>query len=176
MQDKDHASIETISNNYQSTDEKTTKTSSEKKPPTTTRSKNTNYGTIVTNISSVPSSNINPVIPSQTSTEVEEYNHTRGGDDNNTPNQPPTEEMRASLNFFEKIGYGLGHVFNDLSAGVWFSYTLLFLQGVLKMEGTMAGALVMMGQVGDAIATPIAGYFSDRYGTKRKWHILGIFA
>jgi hypothetical protein len=64
-------------------------------------------------------------------------------------------QMTSTLSIFEKIGFGLGHVYNDLSAGVWFSYTLLFMQGALSMSATVAGALVMFGQVGDAVATPI---------------------
>lgn len=36
-----------------------------------------------------------------------------------------------------------------------------------------AGAMVLLGQVGDAIATPLVGLLSDKYGTKRSWHILG---
>lgn len=42
--------------------------------------------------------------------------------------------------------YGLGHVFNDLCAAVWFSYTLFYFQIVLEMESTTAGTLVMLGE------------------------------
>ena len=82
-------------------------------------------------------------------------------------------EKRSTLKMCEKIGYGLGHVYNDLCAGIWFSYTLLFMQGALGMPAAEAGAMVMLGQVGDAIATPIVGLLTDRYGTKRQWHIAG---
>lgn len=87
----------------------------------------------------------------------------------------PTEQLRSTLSFIQKIGFGLGHVYNDLCAGVWFSYTLLFMQGALKMASAEAGALVMLGQIGDALATPIVGIMADRFGTKRKWHIAGNF-
>lgn len=83
------------------------------------------------------------------------------------------DQMRSTLTFVQKIGFGLGHVYNDLCAGVWFSYTLLFMQGALKMPGAQAGALVMLGQVGDALATPVVGIAADKYGTKRQWHIAG---
>lgn len=83
------------------------------------------------------------------------------------------EQMRSTLPSMSKAGFGLGHVYNDLCAGVWFSYTLLFLQGALLVPGAEAGALMMIGQVGDALATPIVGYLADRYGTKRKWHVFG---
>lgn len=82
-------------------------------------------------------------------------------------------ESQTTLKFFEKIGYALGHVFNDIAAGVWYSYTLLFLQGVQKMPGSQAGAMVMLGQVADAISTPIVGYLTDKFGTKKKWHVFG---
>uniref|UniRef100_A0A182Q0R5 Major facilitator superfamily (MFS) profile domain-containing protein n=1 Tax=Anopheles farauti TaxID=69004 RepID=A0A182Q0R5_9DIPT len=96
---------------------------------------------------------------------------------------PPTNDdmeraqldKRSTLRMCEKIGYGLGHVYNDLCAGIWFSYTLLFMQGALGMPAAEAGAMVMLGQVGDAIATPIVGLLTDRYGTKRQWHIAGTF-
>lgn len=89
--------------------------------------------------------------------------------------QPAQMERRSTLRIVEKIGFGLGHVYNDLCAGVWFSYTLLFMQGALGMPAAEAGALVMLGQVGDAIATPIVGFLTDKYGTKRQWHIAGTF-
>lgn len=81
--------------------------------------------------------------------------------------------MKSSLTFLRKIGFGLGHVYNDLCAGVWFSYTLLFMQGALRMPPPEAGALVMLGQIGDALATPLVGYLADKYSTKRRWHIFG---
>ena len=89
--------------------------------------------------------------------------------------QSVMDDTKTTLKLFEKIGFSFGHVYNDLCAGVWFSYTLLFMQGVLQMPGPRAGALVMLGQVGDAIATPIVGVLTDRFSTKRKWHIFGTF-
>jgi Na+/melibiose symporter-like transporter len=91
------------------------------------------------------------------------------------PQQQSTNDSHTSLKFFEKFGYSLGHIFNDLAAGVWYSYTLLFLFGVQKMPGAEAGAMVMLGQVADAISTPIVGYLTDKFGTKRSWHIFGSF-
>uniref|UniRef100_A0A7G3AZV7 Putative sugar transporter n=1 Tax=Lutzomyia longipalpis TaxID=7200 RepID=A0A7G3AZV7_LUTLO len=82
-------------------------------------------------------------------------------------------EMRSTLPLIHKIGFGIGHVYNDLAAGVWFSYTLLFMHSVISLPGPAAGALVMWGQVMDAVATPIVGHLSDKYGSKRQWHIFG---
>lgn len=46
-----------------------------------------------------------------------------------------TDQMVSTLPLWTRIGFGLGHIFNDLCAGVWFSYTLLFMQGALIMPG-----------------------------------------
>lgn len=83
------------------------------------------------------------------------------------------DETKSTLSIIQKVGFSFGHVYNDLCAAIWFSYTLLFMQNVLGMAAVQAGALVMLGQVGDAIATPIVGAMTDRISTKRIWHIVG---
>jgi len=83
-----------------------------------------------------------------------------------------SSEVESTLSAFAKLGYGLGHVFNDLCATVWFSYTLLFFKDVLQMS-TQAGTLMMLGQIGDAVFSAIVGFLMDRYSTKRSWHIVG---
>jgi len=99
-----------------------------------------------------------------------------------------------------KIAYALGHVFNDLAAAMWFSYTLIYLQRVALLEPIVAGALLLLGmcrsihartmlllvillinvqtifiqgQVIDAIMTPIFGFLIDHYCKKKIWHIIG---
>lgn len=87
--------------------------------------------------------------------------------------QSSSDQMVSTISAWSKIGFGLGHIFNDLCAGVWFSYLLLFMKGALRMPGTEAGAMMMLGQVGDALATPVVGYLIDKFGTKQKWHMFG---
>lgn len=89
--------------------------------------------------------------------------------------QSTSDQMVSTIPAWSKFGFGLGHVFNDLCAGVWFSYLLLFMKGALRMPGTEAGSMMMLGQVGDALATPVVGMLVDKYGTKQKWHIFGKF-
>ncbi|NP_001280547.1 uncharacterized protein LOC655856 [Tribolium castaneum] len=76
----------------------------------------------------------------------------------------------------QKLCYGMGHVYNDLCAAMWFSYTLFYLQIVLQMESKTAGILIMTGQVVDALATPVVGYAVDRTGARRAWHLAGTLA
>ncbi|KAJ8929824.1 hypothetical protein NQ314_017422 [Rhamnusium bicolor] len=75
----------------------------------------------------------------------------------------------------QKISFGLGHIFNDLCAAMWFSYTLFYLQVVLTIESTTAGTLLMVGQVVDSLATPLAGWAIDYTGHRRLWHLAGWF-
>ncbi|KAK3882696.1 hypothetical protein Pcinc_012943 [Petrolisthes cinctipes] len=78
-----------------------------------------------------------------------------------------------------KLGYGLGHVFNDLCASMWFTYLLVYLQYVLQLDRGLSGFFLMVGQIADALATPLVGIQSDRgsgfcrYGRRKSWHALG---
>jgi len=77
-------------------------------------------------------------------------------------------------------GYGVGHIENDLCATLWFSYLLVFLEQVTKMDPGKAGILMVIGQLTDGIATPIVGLGLDKfglcgtkYGRRKSWHMLG---
>jgi hypothetical protein len=45
-----------------------------------------------------------------------------------------------------KAAYALGHVFNDITAAMWFSYTLLFLQMVIGMTPELSGVMLLIGE------------------------------
>lgn len=90
------------------------------------------------------------------------------------------QEFGEKLNRKTKLFYSFGHVYNDLCASIWFSYTLLYFK--LSFDDTTAGLLLFLGQVADAISTPLIGYFSDknfqgtvfgRYGRRKIWHLIG---
>ncbi|XP_054163893.1 major facilitator superfamily domain-containing protein 12-like [Oppia nitens] len=86
----------------------------------------------------------------------------------------------SHLSWKTKIFFSFGHIYNDLCASIWFSYTLIFFQ--LQFNGTIASILILLGQVADAVATPFVGFQSDRsntnsllckYGKRKTWHLLG---
>lgn len=81
------------------------------------------------------------------------------------------------LPWYRKFSYGVGHVFNDLCASMWFTYLVLFYHKVVLLENTYAGLLILIGQVADAAATPIIGFLCDkthvRYGRRKLWHLIG---
>ncbi|TGZ49995.1 putative MFS-type transporter [Temnothorax longispinosus] len=72
-----------------------------------------------------------------------------------------------------KFAYALGHIFNDLAAAMWFSYTLIYLQRVALLKPIVAGALLLLGQIVDAVMTPVFGFLVDRYCKKKIWHVVG---
>ncbi|CAD8120093.1 unnamed protein product [Paramecium sonneborni] len=73
--------------------------------------------------------------------------------------------------------YCMGHMLNDLSAACWFNYLLFYLKRIIQVDfGSYA---MLSGQVADALATPLVGYYSDRtktsIGKRIPWYIGGYF-
>jgi len=92
--------------------------------------------------------------------------------------------MDAPLPLSKKVGYGLGHILNDLCASMWFTYLLLFFHQILYFENTYAGVILLVGQVADGVSTTIVGSLCDgdsqeggwlckRYGRRKSWHLVG---
>ncbi|XP_019963938.1 major facilitator superfamily domain-containing protein 12 [Paralichthys olivaceus] len=88
-------------------------------------------------------------------------------------------DNERSLSAPRKLSYALGHFLNDLCASMWFTYLLVFYHSVLGFRNTNAGVLLLVGQVADALSTPLIGYESDRtpgcgnYGRRKTWHLVG---
>ncbi|XP_075887413.1 major facilitator superfamily domain-containing protein 12a [Nelusetta ayraudi] len=78
-----------------------------------------------------------------------------------------------------RLSYAVGHFLNDLCASMWFTYLLVFYHSVLGFQSFYAGVLLLVGQVADAICTPVIGYESDQapgcgtYGKRKTWHLVG---
>lgn len=98
------------------------------------------------------------------------------------------EEIMDSLANPEKklsnrvlISYGFGHMSNDLTSSMWFSYLLVFFHYVLNFSSSSSGILLLIGQLADGLATPVVGILSDkgagywlcRYGHRKTWHLIG---
>ncbi|XP_076176604.1 major facilitator superfamily domain-containing protein 12 [Ptiloglossa arizonensis] len=81
--------------------------------------------------------------------------------------------LDKQLSASTKFAYALGHIFNDLAAAMWFSYTLIYFQRVASLEPIAAGGLLLLGQIVDAFVTPIFGMLVDRYWKKKVWHVIG---
>lgn len=83
------------------------------------------------------------------------------------------------LTWKTRLCYGVGHILNDLCANIWFTYLLIYMHEVVKFSPVMAGSLLLLGQVADALATPVVGIESDKtgnykYGRRKIWHLVGV--
>jgi len=81
-----------------------------------------------------------------------------------------------------KLGYGTGHVLNDMSGSMWFAYLLLFFNRVLGFSNSVGGIMMVVGHVSDGIFTLFVGYYQDwgkdcwlcqRYHKRKGWHLIG---
>ena len=83
------------------------------------------------------------------------------------------------LPFTQRLAYSVGHVLNDLTASVWFSYLIVYFHQVKNFDNALAGYLMLIGQVSDALFTPFVGIESDRtvgifrMGRRKSWHFVG---
>ncbi|CAH8592094.1 unnamed protein product [Heterobilharzia americana] len=65
-----------------------------------------------------------------------------------------------------RLSYALGHVLNDLCASVWFTYTLVFFKFGIGIPTSMAGLIILVGQLVDGFVTPLIGLFSDKFSSQ----------
>ncbi|KFM58307.1 Major facilitator superfamily domain-containing protein 12, partial [Stegodyphus mimosarum] len=91
-------------------------------------------------------------------------------------------DQPTRLPWSQRICYGVGHSLNDLVASMWFSYLMVYLQLVLGFSANYAGFVLLIGQVADAIATPLMGYEASnsrvggicyKYGRRKFIHLFG---
>jgi Na+/melibiose symporter-like transporter len=88
--------------------------------------------------------------------------------------------LSPKLSVKTKLFFSVGHIYNDLTGAIWFSYTLLFFHFIFPES--LCGVLFLIGQIADAAASPFVGYHSDkspdiwlcRYGRRKTWHLLGV--
>ena len=71
-------------------------------------------------------------------------------------------ETNSKLGIVTRLGYGTGHVLNDMTATILLSYFLLFFHNVIQSSNTNAGLILMAGQVVDGISSILVGLLSDK--------------
>lgn len=108
-------------------------------------------------------------------------NHKENGEHRNSTTSSIRSLNPPCLSLKTKFFYSLGHVYNDLTVSIWFSYTLLYFQ--FQFPGALSGSLILIGQIADAVASPFVGYESDKsahmwlctkLGRRKTWHLLGV--
>ena len=81
-----------------------------------------------------------------------------------------------------KIGFGSGHVHNDIVANTGAGYGLLFFTSVIGISNTHAGMTFLIGNIVDDIAVTAFGFLADlnfscsiyhHYGKFKAWNLMG---
>ncbi|NBC28821.1 MAG: MFS transporter [Spirochaetes bacterium] len=88
------------------------------------------------------------------------------------------EQREPKLGFWRKAGFGIGDFYGGGAFIVVGSYYLFFLTDVVRINPALAGFVVLIGRVWDAISDPLMGFLSDRtrtrWGRRRPYMLAGI--
>ena len=94
------------------------------------------------------------------------------------------QENGEEIHLKTKIGFGSGHVYNDIVSNAGAGYGLLFFTSVVGISNAHAGMIFMIGNIVDAIAVIAFGFLADLdfscsiyhyYGKFKAWHLMGAF-
>ncbi|MGA7933408.1 MAG: MFS transporter [Kovacikia sp.] len=96
-------------------------------------------------------------------------------------NNPPSahSEVPASekLDFPTKLAYGAGDLGTAITANILAVFLLIFFTNVAGLSPGLAGSVLLIGKIWDAINDPIVGVLSDRthsrWGRRHPWMIFG---
>jgi oligogalacturonide transporter len=82
------------------------------------------------------------------------------------------------LQWWRKIGYGLGDIYGGGSGVLVSFYYLIFLTDVIQIRPALAGTVILISKIYDAITDPFEGIIADRtrtrLGRRRPYLIIGI--
>jgi GPH family glycoside/pentoside/hexuronide:cation symporter len=74
--------------------------------------------------------------------------------------------MTEKLNFSTKLAYGSGDLAAGITANILVFFLMYFFTQVAGLSPALAGTILMIGKVADAINDPIIGIWSDRTSTR----------
>jgi oligogalacturonide transporter len=78
----------------------------------------------------------------------------------------PISSTSEKLSLWRKIGYGVGDIYGGGTATILSFYYLVFLTDVIRLNPALAGTVILISKVYDAITDPLEGVISDRTRTK----------
>ena len=94
---------------------------------------------------------------------------------NSTPS--PTISPPEKLNLSTKLAFGAGDLGPAITANISVFFVLVFLTNVAGLPAGLAGSVLMVGKIWDAINDPIVGVLSDRtvhpWGKRYPWMVFG---
>ena len=81
------------------------------------------------------------------------------------------------LNFWTKLAYGAGDLGPAICANIHVFFLLYFFTNVAGLSASIAGSILMIGKISDAVNDPIIGVMSDRtvhpWGRRYPWMVFG---
>ncbi len=80
---------------------------------------------------------------------------------------PSATPKREKLSFSTKLAYGAGDLGPAITANIGVFFALFFFTNVAGLSAGLAGSILMIGKIWDAINDPMVGVLSDR--TKSRW-------
>ena len=90
----------------------------------------------------------------------------------------PATPTSDKLPLWRKIGYGLGDIYGGGAFVIVSFYYLIFLTDVVRLNPALAGTVILISKVYDAITDPLEGVLSDRtrtaLGRRRPYLLAGI--
>ena len=99
-------------------------------------------------------------------------------------NEKPKEDNQDGneLSLRTKVGYGAGHVFNDMASVISPGYTPLFLKHVINLNNSNSGLVLSIGLFCNGLSSALIGFLVSldnncsiyhHYGKQKIWHLIG---
>ncbi|MBF2047874.1 MFS transporter [Leptolyngbya sp. NK1-12] len=90
----------------------------------------------------------------------------------------PRPVVPPPLNFSTKLAYGAGDLGPAITANILAFFLLFFFTNVAGMNAALAGSVLMIGKIWDAVNDPLVGVLSDRtrsarWGRRYPWMLYG---
>ena len=86
--------------------------------------------------------------------------------------------LNDKLSFWRKVGFGIGDIYGGGSGVVISFYYLYFLTDVIRLNPALAGTVILISKIYDAITDPLEGIIGDRtrtrFGRRRPYLLAGI--
>lgn len=113
----------------------------------------------------------------ESSRDITAASSNNGGDDITEETTPDAD----SASIRNRIACKTGHILNNLTSSVWYSYALLYFQDVVGLSATTAGMIFCISQIIMAASSLVISFGHDKrmwkpfspYGRRKAWHIIG---
>lgn len=91
--------------------------------------------------------------------------------------QSSSKSPSTPLNLKTKLAYGAGELSKEIPGSLLAFFILFFLTNVAGLNPGLAGSVLMLGRIWDAISDPLTGWLSDRtrsrWGRRFPWMLVG---